>query len=383
MDTIKLMLQLGDYTIIEHDRFNPSTIGFFATPYYRLGRRGYMHCDQNPTSEELRNGIYKPRLTITRRIREGGFDVPLAIEFSLLKYHHGDNFFEVETENFNEISSRLPETLKGMGVLVRPDKLINAPVSSVHYAKNIFLTNHTTSSMILNAIRKANFSKRFDLSKSDFREGHIIRLHTNDFEIAIYDKKADLNQSKISEKRAFERDNAIQLNFFEKNEFEEPFEVLRVEIRLNSRRKIRQVLEKIGVDVEPTFIKLFSTEISQKVLLLFWQEIEQELQLTSFDIRNPFGLFEEVLRSNPSVSTGKMLKLLQVLTLVNDVGVRQFRTALPSNQEWYGLNKELKQLRIPAGIKYQVTSEVGVALKEFKTNKPSDFLLANVKQSKL
>jgi hypothetical protein len=88
IDTIVLTLKTGMYTIFEPDNFSPSTRGLTdpTTGYYRLGGRSNITCKQNPTPSELKMGIYKPRLTVTKRInREGNFEIPLKIEFSIPK----------------------------------------------------------------------------------------------------------------------------------------------------------------------------------------------------------------------------------------------------------------------------------------------------------
>jgi hypothetical protein len=45
----------------------------------------------------------------------------------------------------------------------------------------------------------------------------------------------DLRKAKISEKRAIEKDNAIQLELFARFAVPKPFEVIRIEVRINKR----------------------------------------------------------------------------------------------------------------------------------------------------
>ncbi len=96
IDTIVLMLRDSEFSIVAHDKFSPSTIGLFRPPYYTLGGRGNISCYQNPTREELKKGIYKPRLTVTKRIGKGGYSVALKMEFSAPKLLFGNNFDELE-----------------------------------------------------------------------------------------------------------------------------------------------------------------------------------------------------------------------------------------------------------------------------------------------
>ena len=209
IDTIALMIDSHDFKIRDYDKFAPSARGLFEPPYYTLGARGSFSCYQNPTKKELKNGIYKPRLTTTKRIRKGGFPVVLKIELSLPKLLYKNNFDELEEKDFETIITRLSEILfNQMGVAIPESNLRNAPVSVVHYSKNIPLTNYTTPSMILHEIEKINLSSRLDLSKTKFQNsGHALYHHTNDFELVFYDKIKDLEQAKkISGKRSMEND---------------------------------------------------------------------------------------------------------------------------------------------------------------------------------
>ena len=52
------------------------------------------------------------------------------------------------------------------------------------------------------------------------------------------------------------------------------FEVLRMEARLNNRRKIQQILRKLNIKAHLTFKGLFKTNIARKVLLHYLDEIE-------------------------------------------------------------------------------------------------------------
>ena len=241
IDTIVLTLRQNMFTIIDHDKFSPSTKGLYdQTDYYRLGGRSNMVCKQNPTQSELKIGIYKPRLTITKRFNEyHQFEIMMKVEFSIPKLLFGNNFDEMDGTEFNKAVGLLQQKLKQMSVLVFEKFLINAPVSAIHYSKNIPLTDYSTPYSYLEKIYKTNINEKLDLNQTDFRnEGHSLKYRANSFEIAFYDKLKDLDKARISEKRAEEKDNAIQLNLFEKIKVKKPFEVLRMEARLNKKQKL-------------------------------------------------------------------------------------------------------------------------------------------------
>lgn len=351
IDTIVLTLKTGMYTIFEPDRFSPSTRGLTdpTAGYYRLGGRSNITCKQNPTPNELKRGIYKPRLTVTKRInRAGNFEIPLKVEFSIPKLLYGNNFDELTDSDFPAVIQRLKAVLKEMGIYLFEKNLINAPVSSVHYSKNIALTDYTTPYTYIEQLTKLNINKRLDTNRTDFRnEGHSFKYRANSFEIVFYDKIKDLQQAKVSEKRAEEQDNALQLGLFDILTKKKPLEVLRVEIRLNKRQKINQILKKIGKEVEPTFTNIFSQDTAKKVLLYYINEIEEAYPpLLTYQYDSPKKFFTGFLVANPKVKLTPALKMLGLRALLDDIGIREFRemTKRYGNSAWYSLNKEMKKL---------------------------------------
>lgn len=351
IDTIVLTLKTGMYTIFEPDYFSPSTRGLTdpTAGYYRLGGRSNITCKQNPTHNELKRGIYKPRLTVTKRInRAGNFEIPLKIEFSIPKLLYGNNFDELTDTDFPAVIQILKGVLKEMGVYLFEKNLINAPVSSVHYSKNIALTDYTTPYTYLEQLTKLNINKRLDANRTDFRnEGHSFKYRANSFEIVFYDKIKDLQQARVSEKRAEEKDNALQLNLFDKLIQRKPLEVLRVEIRLNKRQKISQILKKIDREVEPTFTNIFSQDTAKKVLLHYISEIEDAYPpLLTYQYDSPKKFFERLLVANPRLKPTQALELMGFRMLLEEIGVREYRqmTKRHGSYYWYNLNNKMKKL---------------------------------------
>lgn len=351
IDTIVLTLKTGMYTIFEPDNFSPSTRGLTdpTAGYYRLGGRSNITCKQNPTPNELKKGIYKPRLTVTKRInRAGNFEIPLKIEFSIPKLLYGNNFDELTDADFPTVIQKLKTVLKDMGVYILEQHLINASISSVHYSKNIALTDYTTPYTYLEQLTKLNINKRLDTNRTDFRnEGHSFKYRANSFEIVFYDKIKDLQQAKVSEKRAEEQDNILQLGIFDTLTRKKPLEVLRVEIRLNKRQKINQILKLIDKEVEPTFINIFNQDTAKKVLLHYINEIEEAYPpLLTHQYDSPKKFFTGFLTTNPKIKLTHALKMLGLRALLDEIGIREFRemTKRYGNSAWYSLNKEMKGL---------------------------------------
>ena len=92
LDTIVITMNESQFSITDYERFSPSAVGLFKPPYYRLGSRGNFSCYNNPTKTDAKNGIYKPRLILTKRMRHGGFAIGLRIEFSAPKLIFGNDY---------------------------------------------------------------------------------------------------------------------------------------------------------------------------------------------------------------------------------------------------------------------------------------------------
>ena len=336
------MLDKSMYTILDKSRFQKGL---------QNAVRGYFTLVQNPTKTELKQGKYKPRLTLTNRFNSSGRSgITLAVEFSIPKLMYGNNFNELTGNEFPAIIKKLNTVLKEMGAFVYEKSLINAPVSSIHYSKNIILTNHTTPYTYLKQLSKLNVNKHLDTNKVSFRnEGHGITYHANSFEIVFYDKMKDLQQAKKSDKRAIEKDNAVQLNLLDALKKKSPLEVLRVEIRLNKRQKIRHILKKVGKEVEPSFINLFNQNLSKKILLFYLETLEDAYPpLLMYPQNTPEKFFTGLLVANPKIKLMPAIKMVGLRALLDEVGVRGFRelTKRYKNSSWYSLNKEMKKLNV-------------------------------------
>lgn len=343
IDTVKLILDKGMYAIMDKSRFERDTMN---------AARGVYTMVQNPSKSTLLSGIYHPRLTLTHRFNSlGRSEDTLAIEFSVPKLLYGNNFDEVSGADFQKVIDTLKVRLKFMSVLVFEKVLTQAPVSSIHYSKNFVLTDGSIPYTYMKEIEKVNMTKRYDLDRTSFRnEGHGIKYHTNSFEVAFYDKLKDLEQAKISEKRSMEKDNGLQLNLFEELKTRSPFEVIRMEVRLNRRQKIRVVLKDLNFEGEPTFQTLYNQDLSQKVLMKYLSEIEQGYpSLLYYQRRSSQAFLSDFLVSNPETKMDKAIKALGLKTVIDDVGLRGLREILRKygNRSWYRLYKEARGIKMP------------------------------------
>jgi hypothetical protein len=242
IDTISLTLPQDRFKILDYEKFSPSARNFYEPPYYKLTGKMPIKAVLNPTKEQNKKYGYLSRLTLFKVIRNGGFQIILKIEFSVPKLLYGNNFDEVIESDFGEICWQLKDKLFKMGIAIKNVKYLSlADVSTIHYSKNLILTDYTDPHTYLKELRKINVSKLQDTSQSDYRnEGHAFKFHSNDYEVIFYDKLKDLQQAKKSDKRAVENENYTQLNLFDKYQPKKPFEVLRMEVRVGNRTKINR-----------------------------------------------------------------------------------------------------------------------------------------------
>lgn len=337
------------FAILDPTKFEPSA-SFILDRTQTLGGRGYATAKQNSTSTDVRNGIYKPYLTLTRRFKDGRSVAMLKIQFSVPKLMFGNNFDELQDSDYDKVFERLAERLKDMGIRIwnMPHTLHNAQVSAIHYSKNIVLTDGSTPKQYIDKLRAGNHSLRLDTNQTDYRnEGTSWKLHTSTYEIAFYDKLADLRQARISDKRAIEQDNGIQLNLFDqikKSTNRRPFEVLRMEVRLNKRQTIKARFKKLGIDEPITFRGLFRQHIAQMVLLSYLDQSTEEPTLFSYQPTNESDLLSELRVKNPTFSPAKLLALYGLRGAVDKIGVRGLRQILGRSKRagWYKLINEAK-----------------------------------------
>lgn len=349
VDTISLTIQQDDFKILDHKRFTPSSRGLFEKPYYELGGLAYFKCTYNPTKKDLLNYKYLPRLTLIKAVRRGGFNISLKIEFSVPKLMYGNNFDEVEEPDFGDVCWTLKKVLFYMGIQIDDIKVIaNAEVSTIHYSKNVVLTDYMTPYGILREVTKVNANMLLDLNQSDFRnEGHAVKLHSNDFEIIFYDKVKDLQKAKISEKRSVEKDNYVQLTLFDKPEIKKPFEVLRMEVRLGSRKRIKDIIGKAGfTETELKFTDLFSHRIARAVLLHLIRKIESQYpKIISTEAKTNEEFLSQLMIDNPGIRYKQVLAMVGAKVLLQEKGVRGFRKITESlgKASWYRFNKSMNQ----------------------------------------
>jgi hypothetical protein len=222
-----------------------------------------------------------------------------------------------------------------MGVIVDPSQLAAAPVSAIHFSKNIPLMDGSTPYHYIQKIKEANIKLSLDTNQTDYRnEGHSYKWHCNSYEVVFYDKIKDLEKAKHSDKRAIEKDSALQLNLFDQFQKRRKFEILRIEVRLNKRQKIRQLFNKLGIKSDLSLKSLFKPSISKKILLHYLDEIENKRPpLLDYKAANDKALLADLIFNNPELGTKKILQMYGLSKALETINIRELRNMLSKQNQ--------------------------------------------------
>lgn len=341
---------------------------------------GYDKYVKNPSRRSLTSGTYFPRLTGYER-KGRSVEKSIRIEFSAPKLLYLNNLDELEDKDFSEVIDTLQERLATMGLAVTKQVLRDAPVSSVHFSKNIVLEDGYTANHLISEMNKVNLRKSFDLARTRYiNDGQSLYAHTTSHQLVVYDKMADLGKDK---KRAIDKDQtAYQLNLFgQLRKQKELAEVLRFEIRLSKKQKLNNVLEKHGYTKNPSFKDVFKKELSKRVVNDYWKTLIVERNLGLFLVSLSL---KDVLRSlylaKKKIKPKQAIYLLGLFMLAKDEnGMRELRTIVARNppyRTWYRIVKDMaftSEILSKNRVRDWVT-QIGKKLEEYKPIKQADYI---------
>jgi len=317
LDTVILQIPTDYSAITDHEKFHPSTKGIFGNP------QGFFKYVNNPTKTDKEKGIYKPRLTIIKR----GERIYLKIEFSAPKLLFGNNLDELGENDFDEVIEKLRKKILEMGARIWSHQIENAEVIAFHPSKNIPLSKGYTSSFAIRELSKVNLNQKLDLERASFRnDGEALQFYSNRHSLVLYDKINDLNKPA---KRAIDKDQTKQqtslFDYIKKGKTNP--EVLRIEVRLSHKAKMKEVLKKVGYSNNPLFKDIFKKDICQKILKLYWNNFfGKDLFLFSIN-NNPQKILQMILIKYPKTNINTAIKLVGLSSLCkDDEGIRSFRT---------------------------------------------------------
>jgi len=341
IDTIVLAIPREKLDIVD--------LTYYGVPKWDLKSRTgqYTIHVKNPSAKDEEGGLYFPRLTGIRRKKEGDSEWTslVKIEFSAPKLLYKNNLDELSEGQFPAVVDALHHRLEHMGVRINRQTLEDAPVSSIHYSRNIELTKGYTAQYAISELGKINLNKRFDFARARFlNDGQSLCAHTTTHEFVMYDKIADLAKGP---KRSIDRDQTkYQLNLFEK--FNDVGEVLRIEARLSKKRKMNSLFKQLGFGENPTFKDVFSEEKSKKVLLYYWNTMIEKNSLLLFaHSLTAKDLLRQILIARQTAKSRTALYLTGLLLLAREGnGLRELRAILSkrsTDRTWHRIYADLNE----------------------------------------
>jgi len=339
LDTVILQIPIEYNAIIDHNQFTPSTRGVVDNP------ASFFKYTNNPKKADRESGVYKPRLTVIKR----GNRIYLKVELSVPKLLFGNNLDEIEEGDFDETVSKLRKIIEEKGVRLWTYEIEKAEVSRFDPSKNIPLSKGYTSSFAIKELSKINLNQKLDLERVSFRnDGESIQLYANRHSLVLYDKINDLNKPA---KRAIDKDQTKQqIDLFEYIKKEEGnVEVLRLEVRLSYKDKMKEILEKVGFTDAPLFKNIFKKDLCQKIIKLYWEEFfGKNLFLFSVN-NNPQMVLQKILMRYPKTNIRTAVMLVGLNQLCKDEeGIRGFRSIAKNYKpkfNWVILSNYLKKFK--------------------------------------
>lgn len=375
IDTIKLLIPIYDPMVLRRGAFAPMSIEQIANS------RGLARTYLNPSKLYAKQGKYMPRLTLHRRPRGNVVHWQLAVEFSAPKMLFGNNFDELVEDDLEALLTAIQDTLfELLGYKFFKHQLAAAEIGAWHPSKNIVFLNYTSSQTILNTISKLDISRVYDLQKTDFRDGHVVHIHCNSLDIAFYDKMADLRKAKLSDKRALEKDNLIQLNLLDELEEYRPLEVFRYELRFVGRASIKRAYPELE---KWTLETMFKKQLCQNILIQHWNKLTRSVDILALDVKQPFELLQNYLEENDDTTPQGALAAVAAMTIISQVGASGLRNTLEARfnkQVWHRLKPSLKS---PKAHRFTYFQHIDEALKQFTPTKTTKFLTNIENNSKL
>ena len=346
IDTVVLVLLASSFQITDPTLFSP-----YVKTYPQFSSSGFVKCVQNPTIYDKRNDIYKPCLTHTVRIVGNTIRTTLAIQFSVPKLLYLNNLDEVTDKSFDLVLETLHQTLVQMGVSVHPTSLRLAPVSIVHYSKNIVLPIHITASMIMTQLAKIDVPKTFSMDSTRYKNaGNGIDMYSKSFEIVFYDKIKDL--AKGSKVHFDQEPTHYQQSLFETYTTpQNPISILRLEVRIKSKQKLVQILKKCGQSSSPFFTNIFSEKISQAVLQNIWQQLVTGKNLAVLGWNHAIDL--EIVAQNIPLTPQRLLSAYGAVQFAQTGGMRKLRAIMEnrgSDRSWQRIKSDVELITSTAKV---------------------------------
>jgi hypothetical protein len=147
-----------------------------------------------------------------------------------------------------------------------------------------------------------------------------------------------------------------------------PFEVLRLELRLKSRPKMKKLFEKLGIENDLTFASLFSQRLSQKLLQNQWKTIYDELIPVLLQALDTPEQFELIARQQNKYTPTRVLAMTALCAMIREEGHRKVRGRIKarfSDRTMQRLYKDIKELDFKVLNRAAPFDHITQSLKDF------------------
>lgn len=294
--------------------------------------RGYTTYSRNPTAEEQEAGTF-PRLTGYRAVGQHRGIAMVNLEFSVPKLVLGNNLEELKEEQADEMLRILSDKLRGMGFEPHREALSRASVAKVHFSKNFLLPREFTASYVVLQLHKAYVNRRFEHREVRYRNnGEQMSIYTKSYSLEFYDKSAEMEHGVGGDLVIDSQRN-----------------VLRYEVRLTKKRKMKTLFNLLGFSPEPTLREVLSKERSQAVLKHYWEEvIARDSHVLFSQHVSAQELLRQILIVRPSIKARRALTLLGLVTMCRDEGgIGQTRNQLSQRlgpMSWPPIVRDLHEI---------------------------------------
>lgn len=372
IDTVILRINKNDFTI------SPSAYSYFSQSVrpildenIKTGR--FAEVTYQLPQKLRQTGLYFPRFSIIKARRHGGYAIFARVKFSAPKVLFGNNFDELAGSELKQVCEALSGRLRMMGIIIHPETLASAAVSTIHYGKNIPFTDYTTASQIISDLAKCDTTIRKHHNARDYAGGgEALYLQTKTSGLIVYDKVQELKTTQHKKGR-FEEDNQCQ--FYILDQIQTPFEVVRIEARLQEPEAIRNAFSRCNIDLHNgRFRDLFSQGIARIILMDYFSPFMAE-QNKLVGIRSSLKEFVAKLkRGSPKISPRNILMITGVKALLNEDGYRDIRKEIGATSgQWLRIRQIISEAKI--GTRNQ--NSIGIikrSLENFHPVKLKDYI---------
>lgn len=358
MDTLSFRLNQENFLITNLANFIPE---FSRRSYTEISERE-KNRSKNPENRYLRKfilhpikdkeeDIYVPNVEVYEKANSilgtVNYEAVVTVH-SIPKLVFGNNFEEIQVINRENVVSLLVQRLRSIGVSTTNESINQAPVSVVHFCKNIILPRNVSIRSILSDLSHTDMGKAYDTTEDVHRQrnknnGSVVHLRCGTREWCFYDKIDDLLQPKG--KRVDKYRTAYEKELLATYDFKN-LEVFRFEYRLNKGQTIRSEINtflKRPYGERVVVFDLFTEGLWKTILVSAWKRVLQrpENQLALFSYDSSLDLLLHILSKSKSEnlnahSQNKALWVYGLIRVIKDHGAKAVKDEL--NKTWK--NKE-------------------------------------------